>query len=230
MPIGTITKAEVQAWVYSLETTGLASATVKREHQALQKVFAWAVDEAELIVRTPCRKIRFTEILDPGDRRLYTPEEIERLYNAFDPRYRAMILTGCYAGLRIGEMAALHKDHFSLLERRIHVRQGLTEVGGRVHIGPLKTKHSRGTVEIPDFLADELGEHLGKWGSDGLVFTSPEGGPLRPTLWRQRFWHPAVARSIGEPARPHDMRHSFVSLLIDQRMSVEKVCGASSAQ
>lgn len=44
-----------------------------------------------------------------ADQRIFTAEEIERLYDAFDPRYKAMVLVGCYAGLRIGEQCALLK-------------------------------------------------------------------------------------------------------------------------
>ena len=63
----------------------MAPATVKREYQAFQKLFTWAVDEAELIVRNPCRKIRFASSdEDASDRRFYTPGEIEQLYEAFD--------------------------------------------------------------------------------------------------------------------------------------------------
>lgn len=151
--------------------------------------------------------------------------EIEDLYVAFDPRYRAMILVGCYAGLRIGEIAGLQKSDIRFLERKIDVKHGLVEVEGRLSIGPLKTKHSIGTVDIPDFFVKELAAHIEAFSPAGeLVFTAPEGGLLSPNHWRKRFWRPAVLRSIGEPARPHDMRHSFVSRLIDEGMSIERVC------
>ncbi len=46
------------------------------------------------------------------------------------------------------------------------------------------------------------------------VFTSPEGGRLRLGLFRKRDWYPAVRESVGEPLRPHDLRHTHVALLI----------------
>jgi len=43
---------------------------------------------------------------------------------------------------------------------------------------------------------------------DGLVFTSPGGGPLRHTNFRRRFWVPALA-AAGLPAMHfHDLRHT----------------------
>lgn len=34
-----------------------------------------------------------------------------------------------------------------------------------------------------------------QYSGDDFVFPGPEGGPLRPTIWRQRFWRPAVERA-----------------------------------
>ena len=107
-----------------------------------------------------------------------------------------MVLVGCYAGLRIGEQAALREDRILLRRRQIEVVDGLFEPeSGPPVIGPLKTKYSRGLVDMPQFLADELAAYLESHppGRTGLVFTSPAGEPLRPRNWRRRFWHAAVA-------------------------------------
>jgi hypothetical protein len=50
--------------------------------------------------------------------------------------------------------------HLRLLERRIEVAEGISEVNGTLYVGPLKTKESRRVVTIPTFLADELRRHL----------------------------------------------------------------------
>ena len=46
------------------------------------------------------------------------------------------------------------------------------------------------------------------------MFTSTDGQPLRRTNFRRRIWLPAVAASVGEPCRFHDLRHSHVAMLI----------------
>jgi integrase len=52
-------------------------------------------------------------------------------------------------------------------------------------------------------------------GDDGLVFTSPGGGPLRHTNFRRRFWVPAL-RAAGLPAiHFHDLRHTGNMLAAD---------------
>jgi integrase len=167
---------------------------------------------------------------DDQEQRFFTPAEIEALYEACDPRFRAMVLVACYAGLRIGEQAALREMDLLFASGQIHVRQGAFEPErGPVEFGPLKTRYSRGRVDVPVFLLDELTGHRKRFPSPteglaaGRVFTNARGGPLRPRNWRRRFWAEAVARAGLGPATPHAMRHTFVSLLIDQGLSVEKV-------
>lgn len=69
---------------------------------------------------------------------------------------------------------------------------------------------------IPAAVADALGEHIGRFGHGDLVFTTPEGAPLRRTNFRRRQWLPAVRETVGEPCRFHDLRHSHAALLIAQ--------------
>ncbi|MBA3303412.1 MAG: site-specific integrase, partial [Acidimicrobiia bacterium] len=65
-------------------------------------------------------------------------------------------------------------------------------------------------------VADELASHFETYGvaRDGLVFTAPQGGPVRPTLWRRRVWLPALERAGLEGLRLHDLRHTAVAFWI----------------
>jgi integrase len=72
-------------------------------------------------------------------------------------------------------------------------------------------------VSLPGFLCDALAEHIARYpAASGFVFTSAEGGLIRWTNFRRRVWQPAVAASVGEPCRFHDLRHSHAALLIAQ--------------
>ncbi len=72
---------------------------------------------------------------------------------------------------------------------------------GKVRFGPPKTKAAPRTITVPQTLVDELAAHLAAYppAADGLVFTAPEGGPLRLTNWRRRTWDPGGGR-VGGPA------------------------------
>jgi len=77
---------------------------------------------------------------------------------------------------------------------------------------------ARRAVTIPTWLPQVIAEHLSEYpaGPDGLIFTAPEGGPIRRNTFRSRFWLSAVTDSVGLPMRFHDLRHSHVALLIKQ--------------
>jgi len=75
---------------------------------------------------------------------------------------------------------------------------------------------ARQAVPVPSWLPEVIDQHLTDYlpGPDGLLFTAPEGGPIRRNAFHSRFWLPAVADSVGQPMRFHDLRHSHVALLI----------------
>src|SRR5205085_5027110 len=127
--------------------------------------------------------------------------EVTRLANTIDERYQALVYLLAYGGLRIGEAAGLRLEHLDLLHGRVQVIQALSEVDGRIYIGPTKTRNRR-TVALPDSLRSILAQHIERFPSvAGFVFSSPGGGPLRPRNFRARAWLPAVRASGLAPLR-----------------------------
>jgi integrase len=54
-------------------------------------------------------------------------------------------------------------------------------------------------------------------GADELVFTAPDGGPLRHSRFMARVFRPAVAAAgLDTGLRFHDLRHTCAALLIAQ--------------
>jgi integrase len=64
--------------------------------------------------------------------------------------------------------------------------------------------------------AEPLADHLIAYTRTpaDLVFTAPEGGPVQLSVWRPRFWAPAVEKAGLVHLRPHDLRHTAVALWI----------------
>ena len=52
---------------------------------------------------------------------------------------------------------------------------------------------------------------------------SPEGGPIRRTNWRRRFWLPTMEASVDAPLRYHDLRHRHAAILIAQGEHVKVI-------
>jgi integrase len=89
------------------------------------------------------------------------------------------------------------------------------DIAGHITFGPPKTRAAVRSVPIPRFVSDELARlATANIGADQLVFQSPERMPVRATLFRRRFWAPAVEEARLSPLRIHDLRHTAVSLWI----------------
>jgi integrase len=70
---------------------------------------------------------------------------------------------------------------------------------------------------------DELAAHVAGKRSADLVFTAPNGGPLRNTNFRPRVFQPA-AESVGlAGVTPHDLRHTAASLAVAAGANVKAV-------
>ena len=60
-------------------------------------------------------------------------------------------------------------------------------------------------------------------GPDDLLFTSPNGGPLRLNNWRRDVFNPSCARAGLVGVTPHDLRHTAASLAISAGANVKAV-------
>ncbi|MCB0908767.1 MAG: tyrosine-type recombinase/integrase [Nocardioidaceae bacterium] len=235
-PLAAIDHTMVTAWVAKLTASGLAPATVQKAQQVLAKCLDAAVDSGR-IGNNPCDRVKLPRI-ERREMEFLTPAQVATLADCIDERYRALVLVGAYCGLRFGEMAGLKPARVDLLHRRIEVAEILTEVKGHHHIGPPKTRAGHRSVPVPTFVAAALEAHLAEHTVGDYLFTSPEGGPLRASLFRRRVWQPACVKAgVGEylsdekalrdrkyrGLRIHDLRHTAVALWIAAGASPKEV-------
>jgi integrase len=214
--IGSVTPTDVQGFVAHLEEKGLAASTIRQCYLLVAGLFSSALD-SDIIVRSPCRGVNLPKG-SKSEMRFLTADEVSDLASVIDERYRALVLTAAYAGCRFGELAGLKINRLDLMRQTLTVTEALSEVRGKVRLAPPKTAAARRQLALPKFLTDELNHHLATWSpsGEGFVFTAPQGGPLVRRNFRRRAWLPAVRRSVGEPMRFHDLRHTHAAMLIAQ--------------
>jgi integrase len=213
-PIASITQPEVKAWVAAMTRDGANAGSVKLRYETLSTVLRAAVD-ADLIKRSPCYRVGLPRY-DTEEMRLLTIGDIVGLAETIHPRYRALILLAGTGGLRMGELGALRGRRVDLRRGTVEVVENLALDNGTPVIGPVKTKASRRTIPLPRQTVTALDHHIGAFrvGADDFLFTSAQGQLLRAYQFRRRYFHPAAA-SVGlAPLRPHDLRHSAISLWI----------------
>ncbi|MDP9389112.1 MAG: site-specific integrase [Actinomycetota bacterium] len=109
-----------------------------------------------------------------------TAAQVEALADAMEkvgPGYRALVWVGCYAGPRIGELAALRWTDVDLDARTLSISRKVVEVSGHGMVeGGTKTNAGRRTVTLPRRVVAELERHRARFPRDPLVFTGPDGG------------------------------------------------------
>jgi integrase len=103
-------------------------------------------------------------------------EALAHLAEAIDPRYRAVIILGAGAGVRISEALGLTTDRVDSLRRTISVDPQLLRTKGPEPVfGPVKDKKNRPRVNLPGkVVIDALAAHIAACGSGplGLIFTT----------------------------------------------------------
>ena len=203
----------LREWITELERKSLAPTTIHKAYQIVSRVFEVATTDGR-IGQSPCRGVTLPANRS-AERRYLTADEVNELATTVDPRFNALVLTAAYTGARFGELAALRVKQFDPLRRAMRIEETLTEIRGHLEFGPTKTRASRRKLTVPRFLVEEIVVHMKAFPDPSqLVFTSPEGGPLRRTNFRRRFWLPAVEASVGAPCTFHDLRHTHAALLI----------------
>ncbi len=209
-----LTPTTIRTWTATIAATH-APATVHKAHQIVKAALRQAVTDG-LIPTNPCATTPLPR-LEKTEHRYLTIDEVHDLANTIDPRYRALIYTGALAGLRPGELAALHIDDVDFLRKTLRVERTATEIAGHLAYGPPKTKAGRRTIAIPNVLADVLAHHIATYPSETpYLFTTATGKPIRWTNLRRRHWRQAVTDSVGAPCVPHDLRHTSAALAIAQ--------------
>ena len=84
---------------------GYAATTVHKAHALLRMILTAAV-ESDLLARSPVRGVKLPRI-ERREMRFLTPAELSGLLEAVPDRYRLLVKTAAYTGLRFGELAGL---------------------------------------------------------------------------------------------------------------------------
>lgn len=212
--VGDVSNAEVRAWVAAMSAAGLSPASVRKACFALRQLLDAAVADRRLSVNPAAHVPLPAEHAE--EQRFLTREQIADLADAMPSQYRALVLVAGYCGLRWGELAGLRRGRVDVLRGRLTVAETAVDVGHEVSFGPPKTAKSRRVVPLARSVMRELDEHLRAYtgpGADALVFTSATGLPLRRGTFRG-VWQPACRAAGVEPLRFHDLRHSFVAVMV----------------
>ena len=230
-----ITVGEVADLMTELRAKGRSEKTIAGVLATLQSVVRFAIRNG-WIVENPVEKLEAGERPRPVRRRqrVLGREEISRLLAACAPRYRPLIATGLYTGLRISEVLGLIWDDVDLAAGELHLRAQLSRAhrGSPARRVPPKTAAAVRDVPLAPQLVGVLSEYR-RWSSGttpaSWVFATGKATPLGHRNAERRALNSAADRAgLNDDGWPrlrfHDLRHTFAShLIIDLRLDVAQV-------
>ncbi|MEU2363076.1 tyrosine-type recombinase/integrase [Streptomyces noursei] len=226
-PLDRIRFEDVSEWLAEMlsgDAAGgrkLSARSVRKAYVVLSRVLGFAVKSRRLAFN-PAAGVALPKAV-PADHVYLDDMQAEALANAAGA-YRAFILLLAYTGLRWGEASALKVGRVDLDACRAHIVEAYVEDNGKLYLDSPKN-HERRSVPIPRFLVEELKPHVDGRGEDELLFTAPQGGPLRARNFRQRFFAAAVVKAdlCHLKLTPHKLRHTAASLAIASGADVNVV-------
>jgi integrase len=212
--LGAVRPSQVKAWTTKLQAQGLATSTIYALHSRLAHIYADAVHDG-LVPRSPLGR-RTSPPTAKQRPYVATTAQVWALYEAMPPGMKPVILLGAFAGLRVGEIAALRTVDVDFM-------RGVISPAIQYPNAPLKTEMSKTPVPIPVDLALELNRVPAEWGSDTLV-VGAYGRAVAPYTIETAFRKARESiADLPEGFRVHDLRHYFASLLIAAGLDIKTV-------
>lgn len=221
----------VQAWTAELSKKLSASRVI-----TVYSVLAGILDDAardRLIAANPARGVKLPRRSKRPNVYL-TPGQLHCL--AIESgRYGSLVLLLGTVGLRWGEAAALRVRDVDFLRQRVVLHENAVAVGGRTHVGTLKTGLNR-TVALPAFVVDELAATCTGKDRDDLIWPAEDGGHLAPPT--NKSWLAGAVERCQKADKTfpritaHALRHTAASLAVSAGANVkvvQRMLGHSSA-
>lgn len=215
LELNKLTTATVRTWHADLTRADKPGpVTVAKCYRLLRAILNTAAED-DLIIKNPC-SLKGAGVERSPERPIATPEQVWALADAIEPRFRLMVLSAAFLGLRFGELAGLSRRHVNVLHRTVTVERQLVQLeSGATEFGPPKTDKGCRTIAIPPQLLPELEHHLATYagpGPDGLVFVGSKGAALHRSNWHPKWDEARTAVGLTSAFHFHDLRHTSNTL------------------
>lgn len=221
-----VSPQHLQTLYAEMEERGAAPASIRQMHAVIHKMLRQAM-RWNLVARNVADLVSPPRV-PRTEMHVLSPEEARRFLDAArSDRLEALYVLALTTGMRQGEILALHWKDVDLDRGTVNVQFTLHRTTGGWAFTEPKSARSRRQIALTDTARSALRQHRiaqaeerlragPGWQDQGLVFTTPMGGPLDGVaLLRHRF-RPLLAKAGIQEIRFHDLRHTAATLLLGQ--------------
>jgi integrase len=227
-----LTADDLDEWL-ELKAAELATSTLREVLSILRRAITMA-QRRELVARNVAELVACPKgTAGRPSKALTMAQAVTVLGAAAVSRLHAYIVVSLLTGIRTEEARALtwdrvHLDRVGDMPPHIEVWRSVRAAGDT------KTKKSRRTLPLPGPVVDALRTHKAKqaadrlaagplWQDTGLVFTTTVGTGLDAANVRRQFRAVAERAELTDRWTPRELRHSFVSLMSANGVSIEAI-------
>ena len=194
-----------------------AQTYLKSVHNQLSAIFNHAVRYYNLSVNPATKVGAMGKKETEKEMDFWTKEEYLKFSDAMMDKpisyYAFEMLYWC--GLRIGELLALTPSDFDFEKGTVRINKSYQRLKGKDVITDPKTAKSKRNVKMPKFLCEEMQEYISS------LYGISDDDRIFPIT--KSYMHHEMERGCKETGvkkiRIHDLRHSHVSLLIEDGFS-----------
>jgi integrase len=164
--------------------------------------------------------------LKNGEVEILTPDQITAVRDGLKAsRLGPIVSLGLATGCRLGELLALRWRDID--GSFVNVERSLEQTKGGLRFKEPKSRHGRRKITLPPSAIKDLDQHLRQqpveMHPDALVFSKPDGSPIRPNNLSVQ-WNREIRRIKGVPPVVfHNLRHTHASALIKAGIDVVSV-------
>lgn len=227
-----VTPANINALILSMQSKGMAHATVIKIYVILHAVFKMAVLD-DTVAANPLDKVprpqRRKDELQTDQAEAFTPDEVKNIIAAVQNEplmWRCFILLLIDSGIRKGEACALRWENLDFKRNTITIAGNLCyNPQAGTYLDTPKSGHAR-TIDVAPAvmkLLRQLRTDQASHAISAFVFTSPDSpAPLHPRAPTRYF--AVLGKKYGIPSfHPHKLRHTFATIAITSGADIASV-------
>lgn len=213
MKVNEITPADIIKWQGIIISKSYSQTYLRMIQNQMTALFTHA-QKIYGLYNNPCQKVKKMGKPDADELEFWTIDEYNKFISSVesDDRYYIMFEILYWTGIREGELLALTSSDIDLNCNKISISKTYYRSKGSDIISSPKTAQSVRSIDIPQFLSEEIKRYLSRlysWPNDARIF------PVTAEALQHKMKRNMIKSEVKK-IRVHDLRHSHVAYLINQ--------------